>query len=132
MIKQSIPSILIIEDSASQALRLQLMLQRAGYTVLIAKDGSEGWQQAYMAHPAVILLDVNLPAMNGFQVLAYLKKNHATARIPVIMLTTMDRITDVEEALALGADGYLFKDDCLFRSEGGEQILEEVSHFLAA
>lgn len=124
-------NILVIEDSASQALRLQLLLKRAGYDVRIAHDGAEGWLKACSLHPELILLDINLPRMNGFCVLALLKRNKTTDTIPVVMLTSHDRLVDVEEAVALGADGYLFKDDCLFRSEGAQQIVDTINQLVA-
>lgn len=118
------PLILIIEDSSSQALRLRLLLERAGYRVQIAADGTAGVQQAGAQQPELVLLDVNLPAMDGFEVLAALKQDAATSRIPVVMLTADDAIDDVERAIGLGADGYLFKDDCLFQASGLNQIFD--------
>lgn len=122
--EKRMPSVLIIEDSSSQALKLKLFLQKAGYDdVRIARNGAEGWYQAKMTSPTIILLDINLPIMDGFTVLTRLKDHQSTAHIPVIMLTSQDRIESVEEAVALGADGYLFKDDCLFRENGAQQIV---------
>jgi CheY-like chemotaxis protein len=105
------PDILLIEDSASQALQLQLILQRAGYRVTLANDGLVGWRAACAQPPRLILLDVDLPALDGFQVLARLKRDPATANIPVVMLTHREHIDHVERAIALGASDYLFKDD---------------------
>lgn len=107
--------ILLIEDSPSQALRIQLLLQRAGYTVQIAIDGAAGWRQVYAATPRLILLDVDLPTFDGFQLLAGLKRDPATAHIPVVMLTDRDHIGSVERAIALGANDYLFKDDAPYQ-----------------
>jgi CheY-like chemotaxis protein len=118
------PLILIIEDSSSQALRLRLLLERAGYRVQIAADGAAGVQQADAQRPELVLLDVNLPGMDGFEVLAALKNASATCHIPVVMLTADDTIDDVERAIELGADGYLFKDDCLFQASGLNQIFD--------
>ena len=103
--------ILLIEDSPSQALQLQLMLQRAGYRVALAVDGAAGWQVACEQLPRLILLDVELPSLDGFQVLARLKRGRATADIPVIMLTNRDHISSVERAIELGVDDYLPKQD---------------------
>jgi DNA-binding response OmpR family regulator len=103
--------ILLIEDSPSQALQLQLILQRAGYRVLVVADGAAGWQAACDELPQLILLDVELPTLDGFQVLSRLKRGHATAAIPVIMLTNRDHISSVERAIELGVDDYLFKED---------------------
>lgn len=110
----TIIDILLIEDSPSQALRFRLMLQKDGYSVDIAADGAEGWRRACDEHPRLILLDIDLPSLNGFQILARLKRGRATADIPVIMLTHRDHIQNVTRALELGANDYLFKDDAAF------------------
>ena len=106
-------NILIIEDSASQALQFQLLLQRAGYLVHVVTDGAAGWRYACARRPHIILLDVDLPGMDGFQVLARLKRGRASADIPVVMLTHREHISNVTRAIELGADDYLFKDEAL-------------------
>jgi DNA-binding response OmpR family regulator len=103
--------ILLIEDSQSQALRFRLMLERAGYSVDIAVDGATGWRRACAMPPRMILLDIDLPALDGFQVLSRLKRDRRTGAIPVVMLTHRDNVASVQRALELGADDYLFKDD---------------------
>ena len=103
--------ILLIEDSSSQALQLQLILQRAGYRVAVVADGVVGWQAACDQQPRLILLDVELPSLDGFQVLSRLKRGRVTADIPVIMLTNRDHISSVERAIELGVDDYLPKQD---------------------
>jgi DNA-binding response OmpR family regulator len=105
--------ILLIEDSPSQALRTKLILQQAGYNVQVAPDGLQGWRHARLHAPRLVLLDVDLPKLNGFQVLNNLKQNRVTRTIPVVMLTDHDRLNDVEQALELGADDYLPKQDAL-------------------
>ena len=104
-------SILLIEDSPSQALRFRLMLERAGYHVEVVGDGGEGWRAACAHPPQLVLLDIDLPTLDGFQVLARLKRARQTATIPVVMLTHRDHVASVQRALDLGADDYLFKDD---------------------
>jgi DNA-binding response OmpR family regulator len=105
------PDILLIEDSPSQALQLQLILQLAGYRVTVATDGVAGWREACAHPPRLILLDVELPVLDGFQVLARLKRGRATASIPVVMLTNRDHVSSVERAIALGVDDYLPKQE---------------------
>jgi DNA-binding response OmpR family regulator len=107
------PTILIIEDSSSQALQFQLVLQREGYQVHVATDGAVGWRFACQRLPQIILLDIDLPGMDGFQVLVRLKRSRATAGIPVVMLTHREHINNVIHAIDLGAADYLFKDDVL-------------------
>ena len=115
--------ILLIEDSASQALRFRLMLERSGYRVRVATDGSAGWRLASQHQPRLILLDVDLPSLNGFQVLARLKRGRDTAAIPVIMLTAREHVSNVERAIELGADDYLPKEDALLQICGVVQNL---------
>ncbi|MCX7860517.1 response regulator [Chloroflexus sp.] len=103
--------ILLIEDSPSQALQFRLMLERAGYSVQVAATGIEGWRAASVMKPRMILLDIDLPGLDGFQVLNRLKRDRATKHIPVVMLTHRDHVNSVQRALNLGADDYLFKDD---------------------
>jgi CheY-like chemotaxis protein len=126
------PYIMLVEDSPSQALQLQLLLKQfTNYPIQVISDGAEGWRQACKNHPLLILLDINLPSLDGFQILSRLKRNRDTVHIPVIMLTTSDSITDVERAIELGANDYLFKDDCLFKSrEAREQFFAAIQQFL--
>src|SRR5262245_27688200 len=120
------PDILLIEDSPAQALQLQLILQRAGYRVLIIADGAEGWRAACDQLPRLILLDVELPTLDGFQVLARLKRGRTTSDIPVIMLTSADHVSSVERAIELGVDDYLPKQDTPY------QLCAIVKQFLDA
>ena len=118
------PSILLIEDSRSEALRVQLTLERFGYRVRVAAGGLAGWRAACAQLPRLILLDVDLPTLDGFQVLSRLKRGHATKNIPVVMLTHRAHVSDVERAIALRADDYLFKEDIM------QQLCAVVDHFL--
>ncbi len=122
-------NILLIEDSPSQAMRFKLMLSALGYEVHLAGDGREGWREACSQHPALILLDFNLPSLNGLQVLSRLKRDISTSDIPVVMLSDNDHTMQVEQALELGAEDYLFKADymqqdaALYLQGAIEQIL---------
>jgi CheY-like chemotaxis protein len=124
-------SVLIIEDSRSQSLYLKLLLERAGYQVSLARDGAEGWHMACDIHPHLIVLDINLPGVDGFRVLSLLKHAASTQSIPVVMITSLDRMTDLDQALALGADGYLIKEDCIFHKEGPASLLETLRECIA-
>jgi DNA-binding response OmpR family regulator len=105
--------ILLVEDSPTQALRIRLLLEELGFQVRIVPDGRDGWLDACVRCPVLILLDVSLPSLTGLQVLLRLKRDRLTRHIPVIMLSNCDRIMHVEMAIELGADDYLFKGDCL-------------------
>ncbi|NJN65855.1 MAG: response regulator [Chloroflexaceae bacterium] len=121
--------ILLIEDSRSQALRFWLLLSCLGYQVHLADDGKKGWQEACTRIPHLILLDLNLPSMNGFQVLERLKRNHSTADIPVLILSECDCDHEVQRARELGANDYLFKRD-FFRQDAAYQLERAISQAL--
>ena len=103
--------ILLVEDSPSQALQFRLVLQRGGYSVRVVIDGAEGWRVACKDLPKLILLDIDLPTLDGFQILGRLKRDRITTNIPVLMLTNREHISNVERAISLGVDNYIFKDD---------------------
>ena len=105
------PEILLVEDSPTQALRMQLILERAGGHVTVARNGRQGIEMATAKPPAVVVLDVNLPDLDGFQVCQALKDNPATAHVLIIMLTVKDRVADTLAGLDAGADAYIPKDD---------------------
>ncbi len=122
--------ILLIEDSPSQGLQLQLLLQRAGFSVTIATDGVKGWRQAHSNHPRLVLLDVNLPTLDGFQVLTRLKRDRTTAHIPVIILSTSNHVSDVERAIALGTDDYWVKGDLLTEKNAAHLFCETIEQLM--
>ena len=101
--------ILVIEDSACQAVAVRRVLERMGYTVHVATDGAAGWRLASSLLPRLIFLDVELPSLNGFQVLQRLKRQASTANIPVVMITSHDDASRSEQAAALGAHDFLSK-----------------------
>lgn len=104
-------NILVIEDSRTQALRLKLVLEKAGFKVAVAPSGQDGIAQATATLPQAVVLDVNLPDIDGFHVCQQLKGQTATTAIPVIMLTVKDRAADTLSGLESGADAYIPKDD---------------------
>ncbi|MBN1483235.1 MAG: response regulator [Chloroflexia bacterium] len=105
------PKILIVEDSPTQALRLRLVLEKMGLAVVVAQNGQEGLDMAGSERPDALVLDVNLPDINGFQVCERLKQDPTTDSIPVVMLTVKDRMDDTLTGLDVGADAYIPKDD---------------------
>jgi DNA-binding response OmpR family regulator len=103
-------TILIVEDSATQALHLQALLEEAGLQVVWAQDGGTGLEMANQAQPDLIVLDVQLPDMNGFQVCQDLKSQRDTRHIPVIMFTRHDDPEAVVLGLQTGVTDYIPKD----------------------
>jgi two-component system cell cycle response regulator len=102
--------VLIIEDSRTQALRMQLELQRYDLMVEIAETGTAGLKVAQQRLPDVIVLDIELPGMNGFTLCTALKADPHTAHIPVVMLTRLDYAAETLKGLQAGADAYIPKD----------------------
>lgn len=102
-------TILLIEDEAALQKTLGDTLQGAGYKVLQALDGDIGLRLAAAEKPDLILLDLIMPRKTGFEVLAELKQNPVTESLPVIVLTNLESLNDVEKALAAGANTYLVK-----------------------
>ena len=103
-------TILIVEDSTTQALHLQVLLEQEELNVVLAHDGRLGLQMAQQLHPDLVVLDVQMPEMNGFQVCQQLKKARETADIPVIMFTRHDEHESVILGLQTGAVDYIPKD----------------------
>jgi DNA-binding response OmpR family regulator len=102
--------ILIVEDSTTQALHLQALLEEAGLQVIWAPDGQAGVKMAHQALPDLIVLDVQLPDMNGFQVCQDLKSQNDTRHIPIIMFTRHDDPEAVVLGLQTGVVDYIPKD----------------------
>jgi len=101
--------ILIVEDDAFIARLLSMSLERSGYSVIWASEGTDGLAQARAARPDLILLDVMMPGMDGFQVLRSLKQHPTTRTIPVIMLTAQTDGRSVLNGIDGGAEAYLSK-----------------------
>jgi two-component system, sensor histidine kinase and response regulator len=103
--------ILVVEDEATLQKAMVDILNMNGFTALGASDGEEGLKMTKSERPDIILLDIIMPKMNGFEVLKALKADDATKGIPVIMLTNLESSNDIEQALSLGAMTYLVKSN---------------------
>lgn len=101
--------VLIVDDSPTEQHVISSVLKKHGYDTVLASDGEEAISIAESAHPDVILMDVVMPGMNGFQATRQLSKNPSTAKIPVVMITTKDQETDRVWGLRQGAVDYLMK-----------------------
>ena len=101
--------ILVIEDNPANMRLTTLLLQNAGHTALGAVDAESGLTLARAERPDLILMDMQLPGMDGFAATALLKKDPATAAIPVIALTAMAMKRDQENARIAGCDAYVAK-----------------------
>jgi DNA-binding response OmpR family regulator len=99
--------ILVIEDDARLARQISRELQRAEHASTVCNDGAEGLQAALRDPPDLVVLDLNLPGMDGLSVLENLRHAHSTARI--LILTALDAVSDRVKGLKAGADDYLGK-----------------------
>ncbi len=99
-------TILIVEDSLTQAKRLEHLLAKGGYTVLIARNGLEGLEMAREKKPAVVITDVMMPEMDGYDMCRRIKDEPDLAATPVIILTALSDPEDVIKGLKCGADNF--------------------------
>lgn len=100
------PTILLVEDNEMNRDMLSRRLMRKGYDVVIAVDGAQGVEMAAAEMPDIILMDITLPVMNGWDATRAIKGAEKTCRIPVIALTALAMVGDREQALAAGCDDY--------------------------
>jgi DNA-binding response OmpR family regulator len=100
-------TVLVVEDDPTLRMSLRAALRSAGFRVDVAKTGDEGLEMALASPPDLVLLDVMLPGMNGFEVLARVREVHS--RLPVLMVTAKGEEEDKVRGLGLGADDYVVK-----------------------
>lgn len=119
--------ILFIEDEAALQKTFGDLLKKEGYEMFSALDGKEGLKLAKELKPDLILLDLVLPKVHGFDVLKQLKEDKETKDIPVIILTHLEEISEVNKALELGATTYLVKAQYTL-----EELTEKIKNALRA
>jgi len=124
MIKEK-KTVLIIEDEQTLLKLLQKAFEKEDIKTLIALDGEKGINLARKEKPDLILLDIILPKKSGFDVLEELKADAETKNIPVVVLTNLSEVVDVEKVLELGAVTYLVKSSYKL-----EEIVEKVKDML--
>lgn len=98
--------VLLVEDNEMNRDMLSRRLERRGYEIVLAEDGLQGLEQATGSQPEIILLDMSLPGLDGWEVAGRLKADPATAAIPIIALTAHAMAGDRERALQAGCDDY--------------------------
>lgn len=119
-------TILIIDDESALQKTFGDVLTEEGYETISALDGGTGLRLAKTKKPDLILLDLILPKMHGFDVLAQLKQDSETKNIPVVVLTNLGKKDDVNKAIELGATTYLVKAQYSL-----EEIIEKVRKVLS-
>jgi CheY-like chemotaxis protein len=101
-----VTKILLIEDNEMNRDMLSSRLEKKGYSVITAIDGSQGHSMAILESPELILMDIGLPDMDGWEVAKLLKANESTRNIPIIALTAHALVTDRAKAFEAGCDDY--------------------------
>lgn len=117
--------ILFIEDESALQKTFGDILEQEGYKMVSAMDGEEGLKLAGTEKPDLILLDLILPKINGFDALKQLKGNSALKDIPVIVLTNLEGAGDIEKVLNLGATTYLVKANYTL-----EEVIQKIKQIL--
>lgn len=105
----STKTILIADDEPNIVISLEYLLQREGYRVVVARDGQEALDAVAANAPDLVLLDVMLPRVSGYEVCQTLRANAAHAGMRIVMLTAKGRDVEMSKGLALGADAYITK-----------------------
>lgn len=117
--------ILIVDDEPNIVLSLEFLMQQGGHEVAIARDGAQALQQMADFQPDLVLLDVMLPEINGFEVCQKIRANSAWDKVKVVMLSAKGRESEVSKGMALGADAYITKP---FSTK---ELVERVASLLA-
>ena len=118
--------ILIVDDSPSQLMGIRRIVEMLGHEAVTAEDGAAGVGAAKEYLPDLVLMDVVMPNLNGFQATRTIKRDPATSHIPVILVTTKDQETDRIWGIRQGAQGYLTKP--FSEAELTEAIVSTIGH----
>ena len=119
-------TILIADDEPNIVLSLEFLLQEAGYRTVVARDGQEALDALAREVPDLILLDVMMPRLSGFDVCQRIRENPAWQAIRVVMLSAKGREVEIHKGLALGADAYVTKPFAI------KDLMAEVARQLGA
>jgi len=101
--------ILIVEDSLTQARELQLILESEGYQADIAPDGNEGYERFCSVPYDLVISDVNMPGISGYELCKKIKANNQSVDVPVVLLTSLNELKDLVEGLRCGSDNFITK-----------------------
>lgn len=101
--------VLVVDDEPNIVLSIEFLMEQAGFEVVTAEDGEQALARVNDTQPDLLLLDISLPGISGFDVLERLRGEAATAQLPIIMLTAHGRDVEREKGMALGADDYITK-----------------------
>jgi len=101
--------VLVVDDNFVNVKLLEALLKSASYEVATAMSGEAALERLRQSRPDIVLLDVMMPGMDGYEVCRRIRQSEKTARLPVIMVTALDKESDREMGLAAGADDFLNK-----------------------
>jgi DNA-binding response OmpR family regulator len=101
--------ILIVDDEPNIVISLEFLMRREGFEVAVARDGEEALRSVASERPDLVLLDVMMPRINGFDVCEQLRSDPSLTDMRIVMLTAKGREAEIEKGLSLGADGYVTK-----------------------
>jgi CheY-like chemotaxis protein len=107
--ESGLPVVLAVDDDATTTAIVRAVVTRSGMTCHVAANGRQALEAARTLNPSVIVLDVNMPFLDGFEVLSTLRNDPQTATIPVVMLTSVQQESDIVRGFGLGADDYVVK-----------------------
>ncbi|HEY9610936.1 response regulator [Allocoleopsis sp.] len=117
-------AVLLVEDNRTQQLAMSAILRRRGFNVIIASDGVEALLKIHCYCPSLVILDIVLPKMNGYEVCRWIKTNKKTQNLPVIMFTAKSEELDFYWGSKQGADAYISKQS------HPQVLLDSVNQFL--
>jgi CheY-like chemotaxis protein len=100
------PRVLVVEDNEDNLDMISRRLQRRGFEIVVARNGEEGVQMAHEQQPDLVLMDIDLPIMDGYEATRQIKASPTTQHIPVVALTANAMVGDMEKTLAAGCDAY--------------------------
>jgi DNA-binding response OmpR family regulator len=101
--------LLIVDDEPNIVMSLEYAFNKAGFTVFIARDGQEAWDLIQSQEPNMVILDIMMPNMDGYETIEKIKGNKATENIKVVFLSAKSRPQDIEKGMELGAADYFTK-----------------------
>ena len=101
--------VLIVDDEQNIAISVEFLMRSEGFEVVVAHDGEEGLARIRAHRPDLVLLDVMMPKLNGFEVCAAVRADPSLAGVRILMLTAKDRAAEIEKGISLGADAYIPK-----------------------
>ncbi len=103
------PTVLIVDDEPNIITPLEFLMEQRGYNVFVADTGEKGFQLIEEVNPDLVLLDIMLPGIDGFEVCRKIRENPSSAKTKIILITAMSGEADMEKGISMGADAFIIK-----------------------